>query len=373
MKIGILSLPLYINYGGILQTYALQTVLEKIGHDVTFIQKRNWPLKLKVQDMPLTYAKRIVKNLMGQHIPILYEKIYNREAPIIRQNIEPFILHNIKMKVVDDYCQIQENEFDTIIVGSDQIWRHLYVKHIEGSFLDFAKGWKIKRIAYAASFGTDHWEYSKRQSKRCRKLAQLFNAISVREDSGVELCKRYFGIEAKHVLDPTMLLDNCDYIKLFEKKNTPQSSGNLLCYILDESEEKLNMVRAISTKRNLKPFKVNAKSVYKYDIPIEERIQPSVEQWLRGFYDADFVITDSFHACVFSILFRKPFIVYGNKDRGLSRFTSLLNMFGLQDRIVNNISDVEPLILKEIDWNSVFSNLSILRNKSIDFIRLALN
>lgn len=373
MKIGILSLPLYINYGGILQTYALQTVLEKMGHDVTFIQKRNWPLKLKVQDMPLTYAKRIVRNLFGQHIPILYEKIYNREAPLIRQNIEPFILHNIKMKVVDDYWQISENEFDTIIVGSDQIWRHLYVKHIEGSFLDFAKGWKIKRIAYAASFGTDHWEYSKRQSKRCRKLVQLFNAISVREDSGVELCKRYFGIEAKHVLDPTMLLDNSDYIKLFEKKNTPQSSGNLLCYILDESEEKFNMVKAISTKRNLKPFKVNARPEYRYDIPVEERIQPSVEQWLRGFYDAEFVITDSFHACVFSILFKKPFIVYGNKDRGLSRFTSLLNMFGLQDRIVNNFSDVEPLIFKEIDWNSVFSNLSILRNKSIDFIRLALN
>lgn len=373
MRIGILSLPLYINYGGILQTYALQTVLEKMGHDVTFIQKRNWPLKLKVQDMPLTYAKRIVRNLIGQHIPILYEKIYNREAPIIRQNIEPFILHNIKMKVVDDYCQIQENEFDTIIVGSDQIWRHLYVKHIEGSFLDFAKGWKIKRIAYAASFGTDHWEYSKRQSKRCRKLAQLFNAISVREDSGVELCKRHFGIEAKHVLDPTMLLDNSDYMKLFKKNNTPKSSGNLLCYILDESDDKLNVINAISEKKHLKPFRVNARPNYKYDISVEERIQPSVEQWLRGFYDADFVITDSFHACVFSILFRKTFIVYGNKDRGISRFTSLLKMFGLQDRIINNSSDMEDIALKEIDWDYVISSLYTLRKESIDFIQLALD
>lgn len=372
MKIGILSLPLYINYGGILQTYALQTVLEKMGHDVTFIQKRNWPLKLKVQDMPLTYAKRIVRNLIGQHIPILYEKIYNREAPIIRQNIEPFILHNIKMKVVDDYCQIQENEFDTIIVGSDQIWRHLYVKHIEGSFLDFAKGWKIKRIAYAASFGTDSWEYSKRQSKRCRKLAQLFNAISVREDSGVELCKRHFGIGAKHVLDPTMLLENCDYIKLFKKNNTPKSSGNLLCYILDENEEKFNIVKTISTKLNLKPFKVNTRPEYRYDISVEERVQPSVEQWLRGFYDADFVITDSFHACVFSILFRKPFIVYGNKDRGLSRFTSLLNMFELSDRLVTDLKDLNKCELKNIDWDNVYSRLNAQRNKSFDFIKLAL-
>lgn len=373
MKIGIISLPLDTNYGGILQTYALQTILERMGHDVTFIQRRNWPIKIRSINMLFTYIKRIIKNLLGRHDIIFYEKIYNHDAPIIRQNIEPFILKNIKMKIVDDYCQIQEKEFDAIVVGSDQIWRPLYAIHIENYFLDFAKNWNIKKIAYAASFGTLNWEFSKTQSYTCRNLIQSFSAISVREDSGVELCKRHFGIEAKHVLDPTMLLDNCDYIKLFKKKNTPKSHGNLLCYILDESEEKFDIVKTISTKRNLKPFKVNARPEYRYDIPVEERIQPSVEQWLRGFYDADFVITDSFHACVFSILFGKPFIVYGNKDRGLSRFTSLLNMFGLQDRIVNNISDVEPLIFKEIDWNSVFSNLSILRNKSIDFIRLALN
>lgn len=374
MRIGILSLPLYVNYGGILQTYALQTVLERMGHDVTFIQKRNWPLRLKLQDMPVVYTKRIVKNLLGQHIPMSYERIFNREAPIIRQNIEPFVRKHIRMKVVDDYRQICENDFDAIIVGSDQIWRPLYVKHIESAFLDFAKDWNnIKRVAYAASFGTDSWEYSKSQSEHCRKLVKLFNAVSVREASAVKLCREHFGVEAKHVLDPTMLLEAADYMKLFKESNTPKSDGNLLCYILDENEEKAKIISSIAKEKHLKPFSVSARPTYRYDLPVEERIQPSVEQWLRGFYDADFVVTDSFHACVFSILFRKPFLVYGNKARGMSRFMSLLETCGLEYRFVSEFSNVEKKVFKEIDWNIINAILSNRRDDAKSFLVTALH
>lgn len=369
MKIGILSLSLYVNYGGILQTYALQTVLERMGHEVTFIQKRNWPLRLKLKDMPIVYAKRIVKNLMGQHVPMSYERIFNSEAPIIRQNIEPFVRKHIRMKVVDDYRQIRETDFDAIVVGSDQIWRPLYVKHIESAFLDFAKDWNnIKRVAYAASFGTDNWEYSRSQNERCRKLVKLFNAVSVREASGVKLCKEHFCVEAKHVLDPTMLLEAEDYIKLFEENGTLKSEGNLLCYILDESEEKSKIIDMISEQKHLKPFSVSARPVYRYDLPVEERIQPSVERWLRGFYDADFVVTDSFHACVFSILFRKPFIVYGNKSRGMSRFTSLLDMFRLRDCMITCFDDFKNTYKEKFDSEYVHSILKRYKNKSLSFI-----
>ena len=369
-----MSLPLYVNYGGILQTYALQTVLERMGHDVTFIQKRNWPLRLKLQDMPVVYTKRIVKNLLGQHIPMSYERIFNREAPIIRQNIEPFVRKHIRMKVVDDYRQICENDFDAIIVGSDQIWRPLYVKHIESAFLDFAKDWNnIKRVAYAASFGTDSWEYSKSQSEHCRKLVKLFNAVSVREASAVKLCREHFGVEAKHVLDPTMLLEAEDYIKLFEENGTPKSDGNLLCYILDESDEKSKIIDMISEQRHLRPFNVSSRPYYRYDIAVEERIQPSVEQWIRGFYDADFVVTDSFHACVFSILFRKPFLVYGNKARGMSRFMSLLETCGLEYRFVSEFSNVEKKVFKEIDWNIINAILSNRRDDAKSFLVTALH
>lgn len=344
MRIGILTLPLNTNYGGILQAYALQTVLERMGHEVHVIEKKRHLLSIPIQKMPFCYGKRIVKNIIGRKFPIFYEQKYNREQPIIRQNTDKFIKKYIHIAEYDDFSDIKESEYDAIVVGSDQVWRPKYfgLNQIENAYLKFAEGWNIKRIAYAASFGTDEWEYTPKQTDECGKLLRMFDAVSVREDSGVDLCKRYFGVEAQHVLDPTMLLDKDDYIKLFKAANTPKSKGNLLCYILDENEEKTALVKRIADEKGLIPF--NVKSISDdINSPLYERIQPPLEQWLRGFYDADFVITDSFHACVFSIIFNKPFIVYGNINRGLSRFISLLNMFGLTERIVNNQTDLKRL------------------------------
>lgn len=352
MRIGILTLPLHTNYGGILQAYALQTVLERMGHEVCLIEKRRRPLKLPLWKAPLSYGKRIVKNLTGHPFPIFYEQKINRETQIIRQNTDKFISKYIKRKIVNDYYDIQENDFDAIVVGSDQVWRPKYfgLNQIENAYLKFAEGWNIKRIAYAASFGTDEWEYTPKQTEECGRLLRMFDVVSVREDSGVDLCKRYFGVDAQHVLDPTMLLGKEDYIKLFTDANTPKSKGNLLCYILDETEEKKALIKRVADEKGLIPFNVKSQSD-DVNSPLSERIQPPLEQWLRGFYDAEFVVTDSFHACVFSILFNKPFIVYGNVDRGLSRFKSLLTMFGLEDRIITNV--IDEVNSSEIDWNRV--------------------
>lgn len=340
MRIGILTLPLHTNYGGILQAYALQTVLERMGHEVHVIEKNRRPLSIPIQKMPFCYGKRIVKNIIGRKCPIFYEQKYNREQPIIRQNTDKFIKKYIHIAEYDDFSDIKESEYDAIVVGSDQVWRPKYfgLNQIENAYLKFAEGWNIKRIAYAASFGTDEWEYTPKQTDECGKLLRMFDAVSVREDSGVDLCKRYFGVEAQHVLDPTMLLDKDDYIKLFKAANTPKSKGNLLCYILDENEEKTALVKRIADEKGLIPFNVKSQS-NNIKSPLLERIQPPLEQWLRGFYDAEFVVTDSFHACVFSILFNKPFIVYGNACRGMSRFTSLMDLFGLRNSLMANLSE----------------------------------
>ena len=167
MRIGILTLPLHTNYGGILQAYALQTVLERMGHDVCLIEKKRQPLRLPLWKAPLSYGKRIVKNLTGHPFPIFYEKKMNREEPIVRQNTDKFINKYIKRRIVDDFSDIKETDFDAIVVGSDQIWRPKYFQEIEHTFLDFTEGWNIKRIAYAASFGTDKWEYTPEQTERC--------------------------------------------------------------------------------------------------------------------------------------------------------------------------------------------------------------
>lgn len=343
MKIGILTLPLHTNYGGILQAYALQTVLERMGHEVMVIDTPN----MKATPSFLTMGKRIAKRALGKRVEIFLERRHNREYPIISQYIQPFIDKYIHRKEISSLHELRKENFDAIVVGSDQVWRPLYFTslfktNIRNAYLAFAEDWNIKRIAYAASFGTDDWEYTPKQTIACRELLRKFDAVSVREESGVQLCKEHFGVEAQHVLDPTMLLDKEDYIHLIETTETTKSKGTLLNYILDETPEKCSLMEQIAKDKGLIPFRVNSK-VEDRTAPLEERIQPPVEQWLRGFYDAEFVVTDSFHACVFSILFNKPFVVIGNKERGMARFSSLLRLFNLESRMIVNFDDFKSL------------------------------
>ena len=369
MKIGILTLPLHTNYGGILQAYALQTVLERMGHEVVvFDIKKKYSLPFG--KFPLSYTKRIIKKyiLHKKNVRIFEEQYQQKIYPIISQHTQKFIDKYIHLYQVDSLKDVKEKEFEVIVVGSDQVWRPKYFMSmfktgIEDAFLNFTKNWEIKRIAYAVSYGTEEWEYTSTQTEKCGKLLKVFDAVSVREESGIKLCKEHFDKEVEHVLDPTMLLEKEDYIKLFESANTPKSPGTLLNYILDETPEKKEIINKIAKDKKLIPFRVNSK-IENRNAPLEERIQPSIEQWLRGFYDAEFVVTDSFHACVFSILFNKPFVVIGNKERGMARFNSLLKMFGLEDRLIadkNEISTSNNMI-------SRIDKLQDLRDKSKSFL-----
>jgi hypothetical protein len=373
MKIGIVTLRLHNNYGGILQAYALQKVLQQMGHDAIVIDKSRF-IKLPLFSFSryyLYFKRLILKILSDRSLPVRWDKKLNDDMAIMSANTYPFILEHIKrIEANHDYSNIRHNDFDAFVVGSDQVWRPKYFGQaiIPCAYLSFAKEWNVKRISYAASFGTEEWEYTEEQTTECKGLIQLFDAVSVRESSAVELCEKHFDTSAMHVLDPTMLLDASDYIKLFEEANTPQSQGSLMCYILDESKEKQEVVSCIEETLHLKSFSVNSKYEVA-DAPLEERIQPPVEAWLRGFYDAEFVITDSFHACVFSILFEKPFIVYGNKYRGMARFHSLLSIFGLENRLITNNEGALKVINESIDWESVNAKKKEWQEKSYNFLK----
>lgn len=374
MNIGIITLPLHENYGGIMQAYALQKVLEDMGHNTLIIDK-NRIIELPLFTKYRHYLIKIVKNIiLAKHNTIKWDKEYNKKIEIRRKYTYPFIKKYIKrIELKETYSTLKREDFDTLIVGSDQVWRPMffYLEPLENAFLSFAQDWDIKRISYAASFGTDEWEYTPEQTEKCGVLLQRFDAVSVRESSAVSLCKEHFGVDAYHVLDPTMLLDADDYISLFQTAETPVSEGELMCYILDNSEQKSALIRRVVDTSNLTPFTVESDHG-EFDKSSVDEVQPPVEKWLRGFYDAKYVITDSFHACVFSILFMKPFIVYGNKYRGMARFQSLLTMFGLQDRLVTTPDEALAIINNPIDWTAVHTRLSEWREKSRDFLYGAL-
>lgn len=377
MRIGILTLPLHTNYGGILQAYALQTVLERMGHKVVVFDTPNRMPLPPLKDIPKCFLKRIIKKILGRNQKIFYEYYQNKKViPVVSQNTQRFINSYIHRQEIRDFNELDEKSYDAIVVGSDQVWRPLYFvpgwrwQEIENAFLSFASKWNIKRLSYAASFGTDDWEFTDLQTRRCKALLQVFDAISVRETNGVTLCKKYFDIDSVHVLDPTMLLNEADYSIFFQKANTPKSNGTLLNYILDETEKSSALIMNVANQKFLRAFSVTNPHENDETKPLNERIKPSVEKWLRGFYDAEFVITDSFHACVFSILFKKQFVVVGNKERGLSRIESLLLCFGIENRIVEDSAQVMRLPL--IDYDTVYIKLEKYRKKSFEFLNVAL-
>ena len=377
MRIGILTLPLHTNYGGILQAYALQTVLERMGHEVVIFDCPLRKFKLPIWKKPLCYSKRIIKRYILQNKSTLInkEKIDFEKERYFRKNTQTFINAHIHRNVVRKLEDIKEDDIDAIVVGSDQIWRMLYfkpmwfTKRAANAFLAFTAGWNIKRIAYAASFGNNNPEISEGEIEDCRKAISLFNAVSVREESGVKICKELFGINAQWVLDPTMLLSSADYTNLIEGKiGKSTTTGALMSYVLDENSDVSELRATIAKEKNLR---INITNVAVNGIEQNNLIaQPPVENWLHSFIDADFVINDSFHACVFSILFHKQFIVFGNKERGMERFTSLLGMFGLEDRLVTSSSEYKPQ--PDIDYTKVDKILKEKRQEAMSFLESSL-
>ena len=252
------------------------------------------------------------------------------------------------------------------MVGSDQIWRpyffHLYFGEMPDAFLRFTESWNIKRIAYAPSFGVEKWEFSDEETKQCQKYIKLMDAVSCREEEGVEMCRKHLNCDTvKHVLDPTMLLTKKDYQKFVHVNDG--KTGKLLVYVMDSDDDKQKMVDAIAKERSLTPC-----SIYQAGVASP----PSVEYWLQQFEDAECVVTDSFHACVFSIIFGKEFVVYANQNRGLSRFTSLLKMFGLEDRLVLNSLEYDKTKITSSIADAQ-KKLERLRQKSKEWLKEALD
>ncbi len=361
MKIGVLTLPLNTNYGGILQAYALQTILERMGHEACIISIKNiFPATIigRLREYFLSPIKQwILRNIIPADF--VNDKSYYTSI-FIRKYVNTTYYHS--------FSEIKPNEYDAIIVGSDQIWREKYVcgshkRPIESSFLDFAESWNIKRLSYAASFGTDSWEYSEEQTNNCRRLIHKFDAVSVRESSGIALCEKHLGIDSVQVLDPTLLLTKEDYCDLV-KKCSPKASRCLMTYILDPDTGKERIIELLVKALGLKIFRANEEGV---DSPAFQgkMKQPPVENWICGFRDADFVVTDSFHACVFSLIFNKPFVVIPNYVRGASRFESLLSLFGQSFRLVK---DPANFVLDDRIKSRPNCNLQTLRDFSLNFL-----
>lgn len=370
MKIGILTHELHNNYGGTLQNYALQQALKKLGHEpVTMDYKSMPPAKQKVRSI---IKRTILRYIFRKKIRIFVHPS-KEQAKQISQHTRGFVdkYINTTSRVYLNQIATFKNDFDAVIVGSDQVWRPNYLhKNIDEMFLKSFPN-SIPKIAYAASFGVDYWEFTDEQTRICKELAQYFKAISVREASGVSLCKKYLNVDAVHVLDPTMLLNKEDYIKLIEQEKTPSPGTGIMTYVLDKSPEKDAIIQAVSQQLRLPSFSVMPQSSFANSTCIEDCVYPPITSWLRGFMDADFVVTDSFHGTVFAIIFNKPFISIGNKARGLDRFTSLLETFHLENRLITSFKEFSDDLVTSFTFSTVNQIRNEKKEKAYSFLQLS--
>lgn len=366
MKIGILTVPFNNNYGGFLQAYALKTVLERLGHETVFINR-----KRNKRQIPLW--KKIIA------FPFIKFKEYRSQKYLKKKSIhtDKFKLCYLSPITPEYYTHKALKKclklgIEAFVVGSDQVWRYKYAKKsIDDFFFSFLEELDVPRFSYAASFGTDENEYPKSVQEKCQQLLKNFKTISVRESSGKNLLVKNFSISpelVKVVLDPTLLLNYKDYEQLC--LNYSSQKGTYLCsYILDYSFEKEKMIIDIAKSFAIPIIKLKSQT---NNLRKNEVVEP-VEKWLSSIANSSFVITDSFHGTVFSIIFNKPFLVIGNGVRGNARFQSLLTLFNLQSRCINDIQDFNKSILSSsIDWDEVNSKINIYRKDSLEFIKKSL-
>lgn len=316
MRICIISLPLHTNYGGVIQAFVLQNVMKEFGHTVDVVTKVPFLKKSFFPKQALRYVKRYVLKFLGRSsVPVFLERDYNDACA----RLYVFVSQKIDCKIVSSLHDLKESDYDVLVFGSDQIWRPQYAKYgwgkVEDVFGGFAKNWNAKKIAYAASFGVDKWEFSKEETLCCADLIKNFDAVSVRELSGVQLCKKYLSFDAQFVLDPTLLWKKERYYDIC--KDIPQREEKILiAYVLNSSDSIRKNCEKIAKERGLvvRMFSSDANATL------------TVPEWLAMFRDASFIVTDSFHGTVFSIIFEKEFKCFYNKDRGASRFESLLDL-----------------------------------------------
>lgn len=379
MKVAILTLPLHTNYGGNIQAFALQKVLKRMGHEPVTINYRRGMASRNIVFRLLSKVKYEIirirdglgyqfteeeKIAIGMHHGIFINGHINYSLPLY---------NDLELR------EFVENEgIEAVIVGSDQVWRPKYTPNIKPFFLSFLQeNNKLKKIAYAASFGSDVWEYTVEQTNYCSNLLKDFTSISVRESLGVDMCKEYFNTSVEHVLDPTLLLDKDAYISIFDGLKLPDNKGGIFNYVLDSDKDKDVYLQKVSILLNKEVFSTYPKRTVKNSraiVNIEDYKFPPVEAWLKSFYDADFVITDSFHGTVFSIIFNKPFVAICNTKRGAARFYSLLKMFNLENRLISDFSNVNlDVFSSDIDFDVVNTLLNDAKNKSIEFISKSLS
>lgn len=342
------------NYGSILQAYALQKYLRNEGYAVNNIDLN-----------PSIFEK--VKNCIQQGNPLislLKEKLNAAKSKKSCPNVHAFALKEDKFQnfIKDNFSLTRKyrrfselndliGKYDAYICGSDQVWSPMLLS--PSYYLDFLPV-STKKISYACSFGMSL--IPKQKKGRIGKWLEQFYAISVRENAGVDIVRSLTNKKCTTTVDPTMLLSSSDW-SLIVDENSIVKERYLLCYFLSYHSGQWQKAVSIAKMRNLKVVVIpTTKESYGYGDQVLCDVGP--EDWINLIKNAEFVATDSFHGCVFSILYHRQFCVFkrfadGSKLSQNSRVYSLLSTYGLESCLVENIEDFQPMLIESTTYEKV--------------------
>lgn len=368
MNIAIITISEHNNYGNRLQNYALQKFLLNYAGNVDTIwwNRDNYLVNKKKWNI-----KTIVKYLLNWKNARYYLNNKYIKEVIREYNIKKFSDKYISIKYDYQIKKFLDKEYDYFIVGSDQVWNFNFwndwdtLEHtLEAVFLKFAP--RKKKIAYAASLGIS--DIPDKTRKIYIESLRDFNFISIREKKGASLIENLLKRNIPVLVDPTILLSKEEWKEIELVPNWYKGDRYILTYFLGEAS---SIIKNIAKRNNWKIYNL-------MDSNNLDLYTSRVEEFIYLIENAELVITDSFHACVFSILMNTPFLVVNRQQKGVadmtSRIDTLMELFGYQDRyIVNGKCDLSDKDILNMNFSNVKTIQEREKKRSKDFLEKALN
>ena len=321
------------NYGSVLTNFALHQYLKSRNYSVLMIE---WPLKEKPSG---PVADSMSRNLAKKYYDVSIRRTFN-ELPELNW-----------------FC-------DMFVLGSDQLWNYWSIKDTNYFyFLDFVEDSK-KKIAYSTSFGHPSFGAPKSYLKNASYHMNRFDAISVREKDGCDICKYTFGVDAVQTMDPVFICDKQEYVELIKSSKMKYDKPYIFAYILTPTAEKRQALIEFSEKTGLEiKLVLDLQSDHEKNraiMDMDDNICDSleIEDWLSLISNCEYVFTDSYHGACFSVIFEKELICIANVKRGLSRFKTLFELIGIEDRMIFDPSDYEKVIKYKINYKAVNRRLN---------------
>lgn len=340
-RVFILTFQSEPNYGQQLQNYALSEKIKELGfYPRTIRWWRSYYVDLGIRNHALMRFRR--------------EHIFSTKPIFTEKQLKAIM-----------------REGSIVIIGGDQVFGHMASpqEYLSGLRFagDFVSGRKVL-ASYAASFGKDSFKANEYILGECKKLLSRFDRLSVREKSGVDILKEVFGVKGMEVLDPVFLLTIEHYEQLINSANNLIAHDfDYIAYACLDNERSFIQVD-IDTDLAVR---MNGMRIINVMLQENQRSElNTVEQWLYDIKHAKFVITNSFHAVAFSIIFKRPFVFVSRNFGGNDRIKNLLGKFNLGQCWLENIGDIKPEDLSiRIDWDSVYKNIEELRPASERFLK----